>query len=209
MKSFLLPRVYPLTDVAINGLSHAEQIRRLSAGGASLVQFREKFLPAGDFYHEAQTALRLTRELGMRLIINDRVDVALALGADGVHLGQDDLEPNEARKLLGANAIIGLSTHNVAQALQAQKAPIDYLAVGPIFQTTTKQDTSPVLGLAGLSEIRQIISGIPLVAIGGITESNAAEVIQAGADSVAVVSALLSSPEHISKRTANLLNLLA
>lgn len=208
MKSFRLPRIYPLTDVQVSGLSHAEQIGRLGAGGASLVQFREKSLRANDFYGEAQTALRVTRELGIRLIINDRVDVALALGADGVHLGQDDLAPTAARELLGENAIIGLSTHNVAQALEAQKAPIDYLAIGPIFSTTTKQDTSPVVGLAGLAEVRLITKGIPLVAIGGITEANAAEVIQAGADSVAVVSSLLSSPQNISQRTAHFIELL-
>ena len=208
MKSFRLPRIYPLTDVQVSGLSHAEQIRRLCAGGASLVQFREKSLPASDFYDEAQAALRVTRELRIRLIINDRVDVALALGADGVHLGQDDLAPTAARELLGENAIIGLSTHNMSQALEAQKAPIDYLAFGPIFSTTTKQDTSPVVGLAGLAEVRLITEGLPLVAIGGITEANAAEVIQAGADSVAVVSSLLSSPQDISQRTTHLIELL-
>jgi len=208
VKSFRLPRIYPLTDVQVSGLSHAEQIRRLCAGGASLVQFREKGLPASDFYDEAQTALRVTRELGIRLIINDRVDVALALGADGVHLGQDDLAPTAARELLGENAIIGLSTHNMSQALEAQKAPIDYLAFGPIFSTTTKQDTSPVVGLAGLAEVRLITKGLPLVAIGGITEANAAEVIQAGADSVAVVSSLLSSPQDISQRTTHFIELL-
>ena len=208
MKSFRLPRIYPLTDVQVSGLSHAEQIRRLCAGGASLVQFREKGLPASDFYDEAQAALRVTRELGIRLIINDRVDVALALGADGVHLGQDDLAPTAARELLGENAIIGLSTHNMSQALEAQKAPIDYLAFGPIFSTTTKQDTSPVVGLADLAEVRLITKGLPLVAIGGITEANAAEVIQAGADSVAVVSSLLSSPKDISQRTTHLIELL-
>jgi thiamine-phosphate pyrophosphorylase len=207
--SFSLPRVYPLTDVVLSGLSHAEQIQRLGSGGASLVQLREKRLPTSDFYEEAQAALRVTREQGIRLIINDRVDVALALGADGVHLGQDDMEPRAARELLGENAIIGLSTHNISQALEAQKAPIDYLAIGPIFSTATKQNTSPVVGLAGLAKVRRIIRGIPLVAIGGITEANAAEVIHAGADSVAVVSSLLSSPQNITKRTAHLIELLS
>jgi thiamine-phosphate pyrophosphorylase len=143
------------------------------------------------------------------LIINDRVDVALALGADGVHLGQEDMEPRAARELLGENAIIGLSTHNISQVLEAQKAPIDYLAIGPIFSTATKQNASPVVGLAGLAEVRQILKEIPLVAIGGITEANAAEVIHAGADSVAVVSSLLSSPQNITKRTAHLIELLS
>lgn len=208
MTSFHLPRVYPLTDVVVSGLSHAEQIRRLGAGGASLVQLREKCLPASEFYDEAQAALRVARELGIRLIINDRVDVALALGADGVHLGQDDMAPGAARELLGKNAIVGLSTHNISQALEAQKAPIDYLAIGPIFPTATKQNTSPVVGLKGLAEVRQFTRGIPLVAIGGITEANAVEVIQAGADSVAVVSGVLSSPQNISKRTVHLIELL-
>jgi thiamine-phosphate pyrophosphorylase len=183
-----LPRVYPLTDVELSGLSHAEQVRLLSLGGASLIQLREKRMPALEFYEEAKTA----QQSGVRLIINDRVDIALAAGAAGVHLGQDDLSPEATRKLLGPEAIIGYSTHNIDQAIRAIKLPIDYLAIGPIFSTTTKTDTAPVLGFDGLRAVRRTIGQFPLVAIGGITLENAREVIDAGADSVAVISALLS-----------------
>jgi thiamine-phosphate pyrophosphorylase len=184
-----LPRVYPLTDVQSSGRSHAEQVRLLSLGGASLVQLREKRLPALEFYEQAKAA----QQAGVQLIINDRVDIALAVGAAGVHLGQDDMPPEAARKLLGPQAIIGYSTHNVEQAAAAAKLPIDYLAIGPIFSTTTKTDTAPVLGLEALRAVRHAIGDFPLVAIGGITLTNAREVIGAGADSVAVMSALLSA----------------
>jgi thiamine-phosphate pyrophosphorylase len=191
---FQLPRVYPLTDVQLSGLSHAEQVRLLTLGGASLIQLREKGMPALEFYEQARTAKRSA----VQLIINDRVDIALAAGADGVHLGQDDLPPEAARKLLGPRAIIGYSTHNVDQAISATKLPIDYLAIGPIFSTTTKSDTAPVLGLEGLRAVRRAIGEFPLVAIGGITVGNARAVIAAGADSVAVISALLSGADIVS-----------
>jgi thiamine-phosphate pyrophosphorylase len=203
--SFELPKVYPLTDVGMTGLSHAEQTRRLAIGGASLVQVREKALSVKAFYNEAKLALETAHELNVRLLINDRVDIALALGADGVHLGQGDLPPGEARKLLGDQAIIGYSTHNIAQALAARGLPLNYIAVGPIFATTTKTDTSPVLGLAGLRAVRDAVGTIPLVAIGGITQENAAFVLDAGADSVAIIGGLLSQPAEISSRTAALL----
>jgi thiamine-phosphate pyrophosphorylase len=187
----LLPRVYPITDVELSGLSHAEQVRLLSLGGASLIQLREKRMPALEFYEQAKAA----QQAGVQLIINDRVDIALAIGARGVHLGQDDLSPEAARKLLGPQAVIGYSTHNVDQAISATKLPIDYLAIGPIFSTSTKSDTAPVLGLDGLRTVRRAIGAFPLVAIGGITLTNARAVIDAGADSVAVISALLSAAD--------------
>lgn len=190
---FRLPRVYPLTDVHLSGLSHAEQVRLLSEGGASLIQLREKRMPALEFYEQARFAQRS----GVRLIINDRIDIALAVGASGVHLGQDDMPPEAARRLLGPQAIIGYSTHNIDQAVSATKLPINYLAIGPIFATTTKCDTAPVLGLDGLRAVRNTIGQFPLVAIGGITSTNAREVIDAGADSVAVISALLSAADIV------------
>ncbi len=196
-----LPRVYPLTDVQLSGLSHAEQVRLLGLGGASLIQLREKRLPALEFYEQARAA----RQSGVQLIINDRVDIAIAAGASGVHLGQDDLPPEAARKLLGPQAIVGYSTHSVDQAINAIKLPIDYLAIGPIFSTTTKSDTAPVLGLDGLRAVRDAIGEFPLVAIGGITLNNARDVIEAGADSVAVISALLSASD-ITTATQTLLN---
>src|SRR5215203_5512194 len=141
--SFRLPRIYPLTDVQLSGVSHAEQLRLLSLGGASLIQLREKQMPALQFYEEAKAAVEIALKAGVHLIINDRVDVAMAVGARGVHLGQNDMPPEAARRLLGNEAIVGYSTHSVAQAQQALTLPIDYLAIGPIFATSTKTDTSP------------------------------------------------------------------
>ncbi len=204
-RSFRLPRVYPLTDVQLSGLSHAEQVLRLSHGGASLIQLRDKDTPALDFYEQAEAAVAVAERIAVKLIINDRVDVALAVHAHGVHLGQDDMPPEAARRLLGPEAIIGYSTHTVEQALAARQLPIDYIAIGPIFQTSTKTDTSPVLGLDGLRAVRRATGEFPLVAIGGIRRANAAQVIAAGADSVAVISALLSDPFHISDATQALL----
>ena len=188
-----LPRIYPITDVQLSGLSHAEQVELLSSGGATLIQLREKKLPAREFYEQAKAAVAVARRRGVQLIINDRVDIALAVGAHGVHLGQDDMPADAARELLGPDAVIGYSTHNIEQAIAATKLPIDYLAIGPIFATTTKSDTAPVLGLEGLRAVRQMIGAFPLVAIGGITRESGRDVIAAGADSVAVISALVSS----------------
>jgi len=199
-----LPRIYPITDVQLSGLSHPDQVELLSRGGATLIQLREKHMPAREFYDQAKIAFRP----GVQLIINDRVDVALAVGAHGVHLGQDDMPPEAARKLLGPDAIIGYSTHNIEQAIAATKLPIDYLALGPIFATTTKTDTAPVLGLEGLRVVRQMIGSFPLVAIGGITHANAREVIQAGADSVAVINAVLADSGRIPEATRSLLQAL-
>ena len=208
MDRFRLPRVYALTDVQLSGFSHAKQIELLSFGGATLIQLREKQLPALEFYEQAKGAVVVAERCAVRLIINDRVDVAISVGAHGVHLGQDDLPPVAARKLLGETAIIGYSTHNVGQALEAVTLPIDYLAIGPIFQTTTKTDTSPVLGLEGLRAVRSAIGDFPLVAIGGITHANARDAIEAGADSVALISALLVDSNRIAELTRSLIQTL-
>jgi len=206
---FVLPKVYPLTDVGLTGLTHAEQVVRLAEGGASFIQLREKRLYGREFYESAKTAVIAAHDLGVRLVINDRADIAAAVGADGVHLGQNDVPAVAARQFLGTRAVIGLSTHNLSQALAATRLPINYLAVGPIFSTSTKDDTEPELGLEGLREIRDGIGEFPLVAIGGITAERATEVLNAGADSVAVVSALLSAPDEIAARTASLIRLLS
>jgi len=206
--NFQLPRVYPLTDTQLSGLSHAEQVRLLSRGGATLVQLREKQMSPKEFYEQAKAAITVAEQCGVRLIINDRVDIALAVGANGVHLGQNDLSPEAARKLLGEQAIVGYSTHNVEQAIEASKLPIDYLAIGPIFTTSTKSDTAPVLGLEGLRAVRQAIGNFPLVAIGGITSAKAPDVIDAGADSVAVISAVLAHPDSITEATQTLFQFL-
>lgn len=196
----LIPRIYPITDTGISGLSHAEQVRRLVEGGASLIQLREKRMPPREFYEDAKSALEIARTHGAIVLINDRVDIALALGADGVHLGQEDLPPERTRALLGPGKIVGFSTHSVAQAVAAKSAGIDYLAIGPVFGTTTKEDPDPVVGLRGVAEVKAAIGGVPLVGIGGIREGNLAEVLRAGADSVAVISAIAASADDITSR---------
>jgi thiamine-phosphate pyrophosphorylase len=199
-------RLYPLTDRSLSGLSHAEQLSRLSDGGATVVQLREKILSPFQFYQEAAEALRVARERGVKIIINDRVDIALALKADGVHLGQDDLPPAAARELLGPEVIIGFSTHTLEQALLSTKMPIDYIAIGPIFSTTTKQSSELSVGLDGLGKIRQAVGEIPLVAIGGITSQNSDAVLNAGADAIAVISDIWTYSGRVATQTERLLH---
>ena len=148
---------------------------------------REKLLPPLDFYKEAEAALHVARDRGTKIIINDRVDIALALKADGVHLGQDDLPPEAARRLFGPSAIIGFSTHNLEQVRLATKMPVDYIAIGPIFTTPTKSGSDSPVGLQGLRLAREAVGTIPLVAIGGITSDNSHDVLRAGADAIAVI----------------------
>jgi len=200
-----LPKVYPITDIKISGLSHADQLAELSVGGATFVQLREKNLSPVEFFHEATAAVELARSRNVRVIINDRADIAFALRADGVHLGQDDLPPEAARKILGNDAIIGFSTHNLAQARRATSLPIDYLAIGPIFPTGTKSDTEPAVGLKGLHVVREAVGDFPIVAIGGITLASAPAVLDAGATAVALISALLSDPHSTTEILRNLL----
>jgi thiamine-phosphate pyrophosphorylase len=205
--SFELPKLYPITDRRLSGLSHAEQVARLCEGGARLVQLREKELSPREFYAEASEALRVARTFGARVFVNDRADVALALGADGVHLGQEDMPPAPARALLGDGVVVGFSTHNVEQAIEAARLPVDYIAVGPVFATSSKQNPDPVVALEGVRRVRESIGGVPLVAIGGVTAENARSVLEAGADSVAVIGALLSAanPAEITRRTRDFL----
>ncbi len=190
--TFTLPRLYPITDTRLSHLTHAEQVEQLAAGGATLVQLREKVAAPRDFYEAALEAMRVARALGVRLIINDRVDIAIAVGADGVHLGQDDLPPEQARELIGAGRIVGYSTHNLKQALAADSTPVDYIAIGPVFQTRTKVNPDPVVGPDLISELKARLTK-PLVAIGGITLATAPAVIAAGANSVAVIADLYAT----------------
>ncbi len=189
-----LPRVYAITDCRLTGLSHAEQVRRLAAGGIRLIQLREKEASPRDFYHQAREAVEQARELGVTILINDRVDIALAVGADGVHVGQEDLPPEKARALLGPDRLIGFSTHSLEQALRADALPVDYIAVGPVFPTRTKENPDPVVGLELIAAVRARVRK-PLVAIGGITLETAPRVLAAGADAVAVISDLLGAPD--------------
>lgn len=203
---FTIEKIYPITDTRITNLSHAEQVKLLIEGGARFIQLREKFLSPGDFFPQAEEAISVAREHNVKIIINDRVDIALALKADGVHLGQDDLPPEKAREILGENAIIGFSTHSVEQAIEAVKLPIDYVAIGPVFATKTKENPDAIVGIEGVRQVRNAIGEFPLVAIGGITSENFREVFKAGANSLAIISEILSPPENISEKLKNLLS---
>jgi thiamine-phosphate pyrophosphorylase len=194
---FHLPKVYPITDTDLSGLSHAEQIDRLIAGGATLIQLRDKHAAPRDFYRQAEAALRIARKHDVRLIINDRVDIALALAADGVHLGQTDMPVEAARRLLGERVIVGISAHNLEQAKLAADMPVDYVAFGPIFRTSTKENPDPIAGLEALRAVRTIVGALPVVAIGGITLANAEKAWWAGADSVSSIAAVVSDPSRI------------
>src|SRR6266853_507346 len=153
-------KIYPITDIEISGLSHAEQVKRLIAGGARLIQLRDKHSSPRAFFTDAEAAVTMARSHGVQIIINDRVDMALALRADGVHLGQGDVPPEAARKLLGATAVIGFSVHSIEQAKAAMKLPIDYLGIGPVFPTSTKERPDPVIGLEGLQRAREVAGEI-------------------------------------------------
>lgn len=205
---FSLPKIYPITDTKLSGISHVEQVQRLVAGGAEFIQLREKSLSAGAFYEQAVECVAIAHENGSRIIINDRADIALAAKADGVHLGQDDLSPREARVLLGEKAIIGFSTHSIEQARRAAELPIDYVAIGPIFATATKENPEPIVGLDGLSAVRSITK-LPVVAIGGISETNILSVFDTGADSAAIIGSIMSDPENISANMARFTRLVA
>ncbi|MGI9054708.1 MAG: thiamine phosphate synthase [Pyrinomonadaceae bacterium] len=202
---FALPKIYPITDVRLSGISHVEQVKRLIDGGAEFIQLREKYLAPKDFYADAERALKIARDAKVKIIINDRVDIALALQADGVHLGQDDLPPDKAREILGENAIIGFSTHNIQQAIEAIKFPVDYIAVGPVFATKTKENPDEIVGLEGVKIVREAIGDFPLVAIGGINFENFESVLKSGADSVAIVSGIVSEAEKIAENFSKFL----
>jgi thiamine-phosphate pyrophosphorylase len=196
--TFSLPRLYPITDTRLSRLSHAEQVEQFAAGGASLIQLREKQASPREFYEAALEAMQVARALKVQIIINDRADIALAVEADGVHVGQEDVPPEKIRALLGEGKIVGYSTHDLKQAMAADSMPVDYLAIGPVFRTTTKANPHPVVGLDELAAIKSEIAK-PLVAIGGITLAQAASVIQAGADSLAVISDLFTGGDIVSR----------
>lgn len=189
-----LPRFYPVIDRSIRPDLSLQEIARVLAGaGVRLVHLRAKQASSGALLAEVKE-LRSFLPPEISLIINDRADVAQLSRAAGVHLGQDDLPVPAARRLLGPDKLIGFSTHNLEQIEAAASAPVDYLAFGPIFPTATKAGTQPVVGCAGLRKVRKRTSK-PLVAIGGITPANAAQVIEAGADSVAVISGWLAAED--------------
>jgi thiamine-phosphate pyrophosphorylase len=201
----LLPRLYPIIDFSCFAaqpdpitaiVRYAEE---LISAGATLLQLRDKSQPEQPrrFLSCARELRRLTLDKAT-FIINDRVDICLAADADGVHLGQDDLSPESARRIFdqvkdGKTRIIGFSTHNLAHVIAADMLPIDYIAIGPVFATGSKANPDPVIGLEGVRQARRVTKK-PLVAIGGITRQNCSQVKAAGADAVAVISDLLESP---------------
>jgi thiamine-phosphate pyrophosphorylase len=165
-------------------------------GGAACIQLREKDVSTRFFVEEARKMKALTARFRVPLIINDRIDVALAGGADGVHIGQDDMPYAEARRLMGPKAIIGLSVETWDDVVETEALDVNYLGVSPVFETPTKTDTKGNWGLEGLARIKAY-SRHPLVAIGGLNASNAKEAVMAGADCIAVVSAICAAPDPL------------
>ncbi|HYN15121.1 MAG TPA: thiamine phosphate synthase [Terriglobales bacterium] len=194
----MLPRLYPIIDPALlagagdQATRVAAFARELVKGGATLIQYRNKTDSGRQMLTDAR---ELRRALGaeVRLIMNDRADLCLAAGFDGVHVGQEDLSPEGARAVVGGRLWVGVSTHSVEQVMQADQTSADYIAIGPVFATASKENPDPVVGLEGVRAARAATRK-PLVTIGGITRVNCASVIQAGADSVAVISDLLHDP---------------
>ncbi|HCL89992.1 MAG TPA: thiamine phosphate synthase [Candidatus Atribacteria bacterium] len=189
--------LYIITDQRIShGKSHLEVAEAALAGGATVIQFRDKEMKDSEAVVACREIYKLTKKKGVSFIVNDRVEIAKAVDADGVHLGQEDMSFGSARKILGKEKIIGISAETVEQALKAVEGGADYLGIGPIYPTTTKPDAGKALGIAKLKEIRKSVN-IPIVAIGGINENNLEEVLKAGVDGVAVISAVVSAPDII------------
>jgi thiamine-phosphate pyrophosphorylase len=176
------------------GLSHFDMAARAVEGGASMIQLRDKVAGPRQLLPEARQIAQLCRARGVWFIVNDRLDLALAADADGVHLGQDDLPPRDARRLLGSGKILGVSTHSLEQAVKAAEQGADYLGIGPIFPTATKATGYRPVGCDTIRQLRARID-LPIVAIGGITLSNVGEVIRAGAAGVAAISAIVGADD--------------
>ena len=200
----LIPIIYPIIDSSLVTLDNiGKTAEAIIDGGAKILQLRAKSLSSKEFLETALIIRKITKDKGTVFIVNDRVDIALLTDADGVHLGQGDLPVKEARRLLGNNKIIGYSTHNLREALEAVRLPVDYISFGPIFPTKTKEDVQTPKGLKLLSEVRKAVE-IPIVAIGGITETNMAHVLKEGVESVAMISEILTSLD-ISKKLNRLI----
>ncbi len=188
-------RLYLVTDSRLNkGYPVLEQVRLALQGGIRIIQLREKELPEKDFIRLASEALKLTRAAGAFLIINDSVEVAQAAGGDGLHLGQGDTPLTNARKVLGDNVVIGVSVKTTGEAIHAERDGADYVAVNGIFPTATKEDLGYLPGLEGVTKIRQATK-LPVIGIGGINIHNCREVLKAGADGIAVVTAITMSDD--------------
>jgi len=190
----LPPRLYAILDAAYfsDSQSALETAEELATAGVTLLQYRNKQGIAPQVLDEARS-IRARLGDGIKLIMNDRADLCLAAGFDGLHVGQDDLSPESARHIIGPDSWLGVSTHNPEQITEAGKTSADYVAIGPVFATSSKVNPDPVVGLAGVRRARELTRK-PLVAIGGITRANARSVIDAGADAVAVISDLIWDP---------------
>lgn len=191
------PRIYPILDSAHLrkiGSSAVQMAKALACQGARIAQYRHKGPFTREIYEEAALVGAILRAAGVWYVVNDRADIALAVGADGVHVGQEDLPPGEVRQLIGEAMLLGYSTHSARQLADRETEWADYLAIGPVFGTATKQDPDPVVGLQGVHEARALTTK-PLVAIGGITTENAAAVFAAGADSVSMIASI--SPARV------------
>jgi len=196
----MLPRVYPILDTAslrARQISTMEAAEAFLAGGAKILQFRHKGSWNRDIFAEAEKIAALCRDAGARFVVNDRADYAALIGA-ALHIGQEDLTPVDARRVVGQNAMLGYSTHNLSQMLLAESEPVDYVAFGPVFPTISKDRPDPSVGIEGLRAVRALTRK-PLVAIGGITRENASVCWAAGADSVAIIADLL--PVSCTKQT--------
>ena len=194
--------LYLVTDRRLaKGRTTLDIVRAAVQGGVTCVQLREKTCSTREFIAEALAIRDFLNARGIALIINDRVDIAQAVGADGVHLGQSDMPLDIARSLVGDSMLVGISVESLEEAVQAEAGGADYLGVSPIYPTPTKTDTAPPLGLQGLRTIRRAVN-LPLVGIGGLNQQNAAPVIQYGADGIAVVSAIVAAadPERAARQ---------
>jgi len=189
-----LPRLYAILDVASFGDCEAlcRSASELVAGGVTLLQYRNKTGHARQMLEQARK-LKRCLPASVTLIMNDRADLCLAAGCDGVHLGQEDLSPEGARRVIGRALWLGVSTHNPQQLAEASRTSADYLAIGPVFGTRSKANPDPVIGVEGVRQARGLTRK-PLVAIGGITRENCRSIIEAGADAVAVISDLIREP---------------
>jgi thiamine-phosphate pyrophosphorylase len=199
--------LYLVTDRGLaRGRTTFEIVSAAVQGGATVVQLREKDCSTRDFIEQALSIKEFLKDRGVPLIINDRVDVAQAVEADGVHLGQTDMTLEIAKKILSDLMIIGISAESLEDAIEAEKGGADYLGVSPIYATPTKTDTAAPLGLEGLQEIRKAVK-LPLIGIGGLNKDNATEVIRNGADGVAVVSAIVAAddPEAAARELKNMI----
>ncbi len=194
MRKIINWELYLVTDRELSKLPFHEMIKKAVKGGVTVIQLREKNLSTREFIEEAIEVKKIIEGSENPLIINDRVDIALAVRADGVHLGNDDMPVDVARRILGKNFIIGASAGSVEEAIEKEKMGADYIAVSPVFSTPTKPDAGPPLGLDGIKEIKKSVK-VPVIGIGGINKEKVFDVIKSGADGVAVVSAIVSSED--------------